>query len=185
VGRLAEILGCGVSTLQVNYLGLLLGASYKAKHIWDGFIDKIEHWLASWKKLYLSKGGRVTLIKSILTNLPMYYMSLFPLLASVVNRIEKLQRDFLWGRLGEGFKFHLVIWYKDCAPISKGGLGIRNLLVFNRALLGKWLWYYEIGRDAWWRIMVSSKYDSLWGGWCSLEPVGAFGVGLCKNIRKG
>jgi hypothetical protein len=32
---------------------------------------------------------------------------------------------------------------------------------------------------------VDSKFDSLWGGWCSLEPVGVFGVGLWKNIRKG
>jgi hypothetical protein len=32
---------------------------------------------------------------------------------------------------------------------------------------------------------VDSKFGSLWGGWCSLEPVGAFGVGLWKNIRKG
>jgi hypothetical protein len=47
VGRLAGILGCGVSTLLVKYLGLLLGASYKAKHIWDGVLEKIEYWLAS------------------------------------------------------------------------------------------------------------------------------------------
>jgi hypothetical protein len=32
---------------------------------------------------------------------------------------------------------------------------------------------------------VESKFGSLWGGWCSREPVGAFGVGLWKNIRKG
>jgi hypothetical protein len=32
---------------------------------------------------------------------------------------------------------------------------------------------------------VDSKFGSLWGGWCSHEPVGAFGVGLWKNIRKG
>jgi hypothetical protein len=32
VGRLAGILGCGVSTLPVKYLGLPFGASYKAKH---------------------------------------------------------------------------------------------------------------------------------------------------------
>jgi hypothetical protein len=32
---------------------------------------------------------------------------------------------------------------------------------------------------------VDSKFGSLWGGWCSLEPIGAFGVGLWKNIRKG
>lgn len=32
---------------------------------------------------------------------------------------------------------------------------------------------------------MDSKFGSLWGGWCSLEPAGAFGVGLWKNIRKG
>jgi hypothetical protein len=57
--------------------------------------------------------------------------------------------------------------------------------MFNRALLGKWLWRYGIEREAWWRIAVDSKFGSLWGGWCSLEPAGAFGVGLWKNIRKG
>jgi hypothetical protein len=32
---------------------------------------------------------------------------------------------------------------------------------------------------------VDSKYGSIRGGWCSLEPLGAFGVGVWKNIRKG
>ena len=76
-------------------------------------------------------------------------------------------------------------WSKVCTPIKEGGLGIRNLMVFNLALLGKWLWRYGSERDAWWRVMVDSKFGSLWGGWCSLEPKGAFGVGLWKNIRKG
>ena len=33
VGMLAGILGCGVATLPVKHLGLLLRAFYKAKHI--------------------------------------------------------------------------------------------------------------------------------------------------------
>jgi hypothetical protein len=45
--------------------------------------------------MYFFKDGKVTLIKSTLSNLPMHFMSLFPLPASVANRIEKLQRDFL------------------------------------------------------------------------------------------
>jgi hypothetical protein len=60
--------------------------------------------------------------------------------------------------------FHLVNWAKVCTPIKEGSLGIRNLMVFNRALLGKWLWLYRIERDAWWRVVVDLKYGSLWGG---------------------
>jgi hypothetical protein len=47
VGRLAEILGCGVSNMLVKYHSLPMGASYKAKRIWDGVLEKIKHWLAS------------------------------------------------------------------------------------------------------------------------------------------
>lgn len=63
----------------------------------------------------LFKGGRATLIKITLSNLPTYFMSLFPLLASVANRIENVQQDFLWGGVGEEFKYYLVSWYKVCS----------------------------------------------------------------------
>jgi len=84
----------------------LLGASYKAKPIWDGVIEKIKRQLASWKMVYLSKGGKLILIKSTLSNLPMYFMYFFLFLLGVATRIQKLQWDFLWGGLGEELKYH-------------------------------------------------------------------------------
>ena len=48
------------------------------------------------------------MIKSTLSNLPTYFLSLFPILVSVANKLEKLQQGFLWGRLNEETKFHLV-----------------------------------------------------------------------------
>jgi hypothetical protein len=42
-----------------------------------------------WNRLYLLKGGRLTLIKSTLSNLPTYYLSLFPIPLGVANKIEK------------------------------------------------------------------------------------------------
>lgn len=42
VDGLASILGCGVSSLPLKYLGLPLGACYKNKSIWYGVIEKIE-----------------------------------------------------------------------------------------------------------------------------------------------
>jgi hypothetical protein len=126
VGRLARILRCGVSTLPVLYLGLP-----KALHIWDRAIEKTECHLTGWKLVYLSKGSQVTLIKSTLANIPTFYLSLFPIPVKVANHIEKIQCDFLWGGLGDEFKYHLVNWSKVHSPISVGGLGIRKMLDFN------------------------------------------------------
>lgn len=54
----------------------------------------------------LSKGGRITLIKSILSNL--YFLSLFSVPAGAANRMERIFHAFLWGGLGDEKKFHLI-----------------------------------------------------------------------------
>ena len=48
----------------------------------------------------------------------------------------------------EEFKFHLVKWSTICPPIQYNGLGFRNLIKFNQALLGKWLWQYATDTEA-------------------------------------
>ncbi len=101
----------------------------------------------------------------------------------VALRIDKIRRDFLWGGVGEGVKFHLVNWSQICQPFSFGGLGVRNLRVFNKALLGKWLWRFGTERTALWRQVIASKYGCLPGDWCR-EVSGSNVVSLWKNIRK-
>ena len=86
----ATILGCKVAKLPMTYLGLPLGSSFKETSILNGIIEKMEHRLAGWKRMYLSKGGRVMLIKSTLSNIPTDYLSLFPIPTSVAQRLEKI-----------------------------------------------------------------------------------------------
>ena len=119
VHALVEILGCRVGTLPMSYLGMPLGASRNSPSIWNPILEKFERKLAWWKKLYLSKWGRLMLLKSTLSSLPTYFLSLFTIPTHVANKIEKMQRDFLWG----DSKLHLVGWDKVCAPIANGGLG--------------------------------------------------------------
>jgi hypothetical protein len=95
VDQLAGRLGCGTTDLPLKYLGLPLGASFKLKVVWRDLEDLMARWLAPWKRLYLSKGGRIALIKSALSNMPTYLLSLFPIPTDVAKHIEKIQRDFL------------------------------------------------------------------------------------------
>lgn len=68
----------------------------------------IERRLTEWKRLYMSKGGNTTLIKSTLFNLPTYFLALFPILTCVANYMEKLFCNFFWNGLKDEPKFHPV-----------------------------------------------------------------------------
>uniref|UniRef100_A0A2N9EQD7 Reverse transcriptase domain-containing protein n=1 Tax=Fagus sylvatica TaxID=28930 RepID=A0A2N9EQD7_FAGSY len=182
---LADLLHCRIGCLPLLYLGMPLGASYKSVDVWNTILEKIERRLAGWKKLYLSKGGRLTLLKSTLSSLPTYYLSLFTIPVSVAKRIECLQRNFLWGGMGEDHKYHLVSWDVVCSPVANGGLGIRWLIHCNRALLGSWLWRFGTEESHLWRRVLIAKYGLECGGWITIRPRGAHGCSLWRSIMMG
>ena len=134
---LANILRCKVGSLPMKYLGMPLGTSYKTTFIWNPILERMEKKLSGWKRIYLSKAGRLTLLKSTLSSLLTYYLSLFTIPKAVAARLERIQRNFLWGSSKECFKYPLVAWEKVCLPLELGGLGIWKLVSFNQALLGK------------------------------------------------
>jgi hypothetical protein len=136
VESLAHILGCRIGSLLMTYLGMPLGASFKSISIWNGVIEKVERRLASWKKLYSSKGGRVTLIHNTLSSIPSYYLSLFPIPVNVAKKLERLQREFLWNGMDDETKFHLVNWHRICTPIKAGGLEFVMLLILIKPYWG-------------------------------------------------
>jgi len=86
VDVLARFFGCAVDYLPFSYLGLCLGASYKSKTVWGPVVERFYKRLAGWKSRLLSRGGRLTLLKSILWSWPVYFLSLFTIPVSVVNQ---------------------------------------------------------------------------------------------------
>ena len=93
---LALELGCKVGGLPSCYLGMPLGPPFKSVVVWDGVEERFRKRLAMWKRRYISKGERLTLIRSTLSSMPIYFMSFFCMPRKVRLRLEKIQRDFLW-----------------------------------------------------------------------------------------
>ena len=158
IEEMAVELGCRVGSLLTVYLKLPLGAYHKTLSMWDGAEETMRRRLALWKRQYISKTGRIILIKSTLASIPIYQLSIFRVPKIIAEKLEKLQRDFLWGGGSLERKVHLINWEVVCAQKEKGGLGLRKIILLNMALLGKWVWRFAIEKNNLWKKVLLVKY---------------------------
>lgn len=79
----------------------------------------------------------------------------------VINILVRIQRNFLWGGCPERKRIAWVKWERVCLAKNEGGLGVKNLEWFNKALLGKWRWRILNGEDSLWVRVMESRYGSI------------------------
>ncbi|KAK3206960.1 hypothetical protein Dsin_021006 [Dipteronia sinensis] len=154
----ADCFGCNKADLPISYLGFPLGARPLAKTFWNPLMSRLEKRLASWKKKFLNKGGRMVLIKSVLSSIHTYYLSVFKLPVGVAMGIEKLQRSFFWDDGNMKRKIHAVDWVSICRSKRNGGLGIGRMEDKNKSLLAKWVWRFGKEENSLWRRVICAKY---------------------------
>lgn len=100
-------------------------------------IDRIQSRLTDWKQRLLNKLGRDMLAQAVISSTPTYAMQIFWLPQSICNGINKLIRNFIWGRSDGESGLYLVNWESVSCPRRIGGLGIQDTRAANVALLGK------------------------------------------------
>lgn len=120
-------------------------------------VEKVQSRLASWMNKLLNKAGRLTLGKSLLNSLPVYYMQVAWLPQNICDHIDKLTRDFVWkGSRERGI--NLVGWDKITRKKVDGCLGIRVARDMNTAMLGKLLWDLHANTNKLWVNLLVDKY---------------------------
>ena len=72
-----------------------------------------------------------------------------------------------------------------CLPVEMGGLGIRSVVSFNQALLGKWLWRYGHEVSHLWPRLISTKYGEGQGRWCTKVCRRTHGCELWRSVYGG
>ncbi|GJY03648.1 hypothetical protein Tco_0369588 [Tanacetum coccineum] len=133
--------------LPVKYLGVPLILSWLLNKDCKVLVEKSKNRISDWKNKSLSFAGRLQLCKSgrlqLLKN---------PRTELVIGRTE------LRGKAK-------VAWEDICLPKWEGGLGLRNLDVFNIALLTTHIWNIVSNKESlwvWWIHTYKLKGRSIW-----------------------
>ena len=184
------------------YLGCYLKPSSYLIRDWLWLVAKFEKRISHWTNRMRSLGARLVLIRSVLMSIPVYWLSLFPIPASILDRLRKLIFSFLWGSSTNKSKFHLMNWKELAQPISQGGWGIKHLPNFSLSLRLKSFWLV-LNNFGIWNKLISIKYlknrpvhiwlrekrfvvqnaSILWRGF--VETLPWLGKGLIWNVGNG
>jgi hypothetical protein len=103
-------------------------------------ISSCDKYLSGWQASLLNRAGKLTLTTSMLSAVPLHYMSAINIPKKVIKAIDQRRRAFFW--IGEeschGSKC-LVAWDNVQASKNAGGLGVKDLHLQNRCLLMKFI----------------------------------------------
>jgi hypothetical protein len=124
---------------------------------WSKVEERFQQKLSCWKAKYLSYGGRLVLLNSVLSSLPMFMMSFFEVLKGVLKNLDHFRSRFFWQGFANKHKYRLAKWDILCRPKDQGGLGILNLHLQNKCLLAKWL-VNLLNTDGTWQSLLRNKY---------------------------
>lgn len=146
---MSRILGMQRSTLPFRYLGVNLFCGRNRLSHYHRLLENVDERLLSWQRKLLSPGGRLTLIKHVLSTIPLYTMASFMLPRQVVKTLESKLAKFFWGTSDGKQKRHWASWNKICMPTEEGGLGVRCLKTVQLAFSAKICFNFKLGGSLW------------------------------------
>ncbi|XP_074306170.1 uncharacterized protein LOC141641407 [Silene latifolia] len=143
-----------------RYLRIPLNSCRNSTEVYGTLVTKIQNSLLHW-----SKPGRVQILNSVIFGITNFWCASALLPKAILKRIIKICKDFFL-HVDEGCRkqvFHS--WAAVCRPAQEGGLGVKEILSWNKALLAKWLWLLEndtSGIWAQWNRAYILSTGSIW-----------------------
>ena len=122
-------------TWKTDYI-VILGARIgnNVEQEWQKHTEKLENTLNRWKDRHLTIYGKKTLLRTFAVAHIVYLAALFPLPATVIQKLTRVMFSFLWVNNHERIARETYF-----LPLDRGGLGIPDLWTVSTAMLTKWV----------------------------------------------
>ena len=90
-------MNCSEGSFPFKYLGLPVGENPGRAVTWQPLLELLSSRLNNWGDRFISLGGRIVLLNSVLNSIPIFFLSFMKMPLKVWGRIVRIQREFLWG----------------------------------------------------------------------------------------
>lgn len=153
--------------LPVRYLGVPLCTKKLSIQDCEPLLQQVKSKINNWCARSLSFAGRLLLINTVIAGISNFWCSSFVLPKLCIRKIHSICSAFLWKGSLEGHHSARVSWETVTKLKNQGGLGIRDLTVWNRACTIKliWLLFFQSGSVwvAWYKLhFLRGSLGSFW-----------------------
>jgi hypothetical protein len=156
--KFMDVLELTQESMNAKYLGLPVYMGRSKASLFTYLKERVWKKIQGWKEKLLSKAGKETLIKAVAQAIPSYAMSCFDLTKSMCDDIGRMICRFWWAQQDKDNKMHWVSWDTICQRKEKGGLGFRDLHLFNLAMLARQGWRLVQNPDSLCAQILRAKY---------------------------
>ncbi|KAH9697393.1 reverse transcriptase domain-containing protein [Citrus sinensis] len=161
IRQVCDVLMVTDTTNHGAYLGLPSYIGRKKKEVFSYIRDKLWQRLQGWSSRMLSRAGKEILLKTVALAMPNYAMSIYLLPKELCRELEVMMNSFWWRSNHSGRKWiNWAKWEYLCKPKGCGGLGFKQLHLFNIAMLGKQLWRLLTRPDSLMARILKARYYS-------------------------
>lgn len=123
-------------------------------------MSRVRKKLEGWREKFLSQAGKELLLQAVVHAIPTYSMSVFKLPKTLCKQLNSLMNNFWWNQNRESRGVTWLNWKRLGLAEQQGGMGLRDIEVFNLALLAKQGWRLQYPESLVAKIMREKYFSS-------------------------